>query len=159
MQRQFRSPEITYINPGMYRMMSTHACISDTKEETEDDGLKISKHMLKINVGTVTKSLQDSSHTHSVCRARVCGSSGDSSDGWIETCYTKPTTVKKRKRFHVKVIYGARSRGGADPGLVEHGPHDLHVLVRARHHLAVELRPVHLAALLHGCSSSKVHRS
>lgn len=41
MQRQFRSPEITYINPGMYRMMSTHACISDTKEETEDDGLKI----------------------------------------------------------------------------------------------------------------------
>jgi hypothetical protein len=33
-----------------------------------------------------------------------------------------------------------RSRGGRDACLVEHGPHDLHVLVRARHHLAVELR-------------------
>jgi hypothetical protein len=50
-----------------------------------------------------------------------------------------------------------RSRRAADPGLVEHGPHDLHVLVRARHHLAVELRPayLHLAAvlLLHGCTT------
>jgi hypothetical protein len=44
------------------------------------------------------------------------------------------------------------SRGGGDPCLVEHGPHDLHVLVRARHHLAVELRrrrrrPLQVAAV------------
>lgn len=60
-----------------------------------------------------------------------------------------PWTDGRRIEERHKGVRGGHWSGGGDPGLVEHGPHDLHVLVRARHHLAVQLRrrrPLQVAA-------------
>jgi hypothetical protein len=65
---------------------------------------------------------------------RVCYICTDGYGFWTSISITT-------SRRSISMDFGdRRSGGGRDPCLVEHGPHDLHVLERARHHLAIELR-------------------